>query len=645
MPHPGEPQNGRHEHSATCQALTDADKFRAGLEPYLANFRQYAVAEVSRLEDKVAALSAALAAGGCRGDLKQILTDKQLSCANGQHCGGHVGGGSADGVSNVREAQCPEQCSEEAPHSLETIDPSLFVEEADAHGHAQAAKHMMGEPHSELGEDSPSIFLADLKKKGCKDITQSTAAASFKSHHRTALAMSSRFSVESKSRKQRIRDALLNQQAAGLDTHSDSFHTEGYAQRIVRSSWFENITMVIVLINAMWIAIDLDLNKGEGHWIFTVVSHLFCTCFTLELVFRFAAMKDKCGLVFNKWFLFDFFLVALMVIEVWIVPVVMAISGGDGTSALASASVLRLLRLLRVTRMAKAMRAMPELMIMIKGVLTGLRSVAASLILLAAVTYLFAILFRQLAADTVVGAELFANVPEAAYSLFIQSCLPDNGDALDMLFFERWDLGLLFILFLGVASLTIMNMLIGVMCEVMRVVSDDKHRQMQEEDMAIHVRRALEREHGEGVDRIENHITKEDILIVLDDADAIHSLQKLHVDVLALAEDADVLFDGASSKGLSFQEFTEVLAMFDKSHGASYRAMTGIRKRINLASYEITSVHTRLKTFHQTWLQEFQALRRTLDGLKQAKAEETFPLKGGDAALPDWSGATGEVLL
>eukprot|EP00929_Paragymnodinium_shiwhaense_P003057 TRINITY_DN10345_c0_g2_i1.p1 TRINITY_DN10345_c0_g2~~TRINITY_DN10345_c0_g2_i1.p1 ORF type:complete len:615 (+),score=120.92 TRINITY_DN10345_c0_g2_i1:64-1908(+) len=601
--------NGWKGHAAPSQTLTEAETFRAGLESYLAEVRQYVVAEVARLEASVAALSKDPTTGGCERDHGHVITET-LSGDKDHTCSGQ-----ATVLSDI------------VVHgALENISSS--------HNVVQGGEQAKLTQHGQSGDDAdlspmPGEVKSDLRQEF--EGTRNDCGAAFNSQSQTARVMGKRFSVETQERKQRIREALASEVAE--ENRSDAYH-EGYAQRIVMSAWFENITMMVVLINAVWIAIDLDMNPGDGHPVFLVMSNFFCTCFTLELAFRFAARKNKCGLLCNRWFVFDFFLVTLMVLEVWIVPFLTMIFGGSSDSALGSASVLRLLRLLRVTRMAKAMRAMPELMIMIKGILAGLRSVGASLIILFAVTYVFAILFRQLTAGSAVGDEFFSTVPNAAYALFIQSCLPDNGDTLDLLLIEQWMLGILFVLFLGLTSMTVMNMLLGVMCEVMHHVSNDRHRQLLEEEMAVQIRRALLQHHGIDAD-IEDHITKDDLLVVLDNANAVRALQDLAVDVLALAEDADVLFDGASGKGLTFQEFAEVLAMFHNSHGATYRAMSGLRKRMNIATSEITGVHSDLKEMSQVLLDEVKAMRSDLD----EKQKEVPPTpKDGDAASPPFRG-------
>merc|ERR1712003_287953 len=103
----------------------------------------------------------------------------------------------------------------------------------------------------------------------------------------------------------------------------------------------------------------------------------------------------------DGWFVFDTFMVTMMIFETWIMFVVVAAAGGGGQS-LGNAGMLRILRLLRLSRMARMarlLRSMPELLILIKGMVAALRSVFFTLLLLVILMYVFAILFRQMTMD------------------------------------------------------------------------------------------------------------------------------------------------------------------------------------------------------------------------------------------------------
>merc|ERR550532_2916939 len=118
-----------------------------------------------------------------------------------------------------------------------------------------------------------------------------------------------------------------------------------------------------------------------------------------------------------------------MVSETWVMTIILLALGAGGSSGLGNASVLRLLRLLRLSRMArmaKLLRSMPELLILIKGMVSAMRSVFFTLLLLGILIYVFAIAFRQLTADTDAGKIYFYNIPKSMHTLLIDGTIMDG---------------------------------------------------------------------------------------------------------------------------------------------------------------------------------------------------------------------------
>merc|ERR1719274_141706 len=100
----------------------------------------------------------------------------------------------------------------------------------------------------------------------------------------------------------------------------------------------------------------------------------------------------------------------MMVMETWVLLIVMAAAGG-GESPVGGTSILRLFRLLRLSRLMRMLRSLPELMILIKGMATAMKSVAYVMGLLVLITYVFAIAFTQLAVGTEsLGDTFHANI-------------------------------------------------------------------------------------------------------------------------------------------------------------------------------------------------------------------------------------------
>merc|ERR1719271_1184188 len=142
----------------------------------------------------------------------------------------------------------------------------------------------------------------------------------------------------------------------------------------------------------------------DAETVFVFAENFFCTYFVFEWVVRFISFRNKLDGRKDAWFVFDSFMVMMMVLETWVFTVIILFlggAGGGGAGGAGNVSILRLARLLRLTRMArmgKLLRVLPELLIMLKGMMAAGRSVFWTLVLLLIFMYLFAILFVQLAA-------------------------------------------------------------------------------------------------------------------------------------------------------------------------------------------------------------------------------------------------------
>merc|ERR1719305_1470323 len=64
------------------------------------------------------------------------------------------------------------------------------------------------------------------------------------------------------------------------------YHTTGRAQWIARHPVFENLTLFVISLNAIWLWIDTDYNTEADpvkvEWYFVIVENLFCLYFSFE---------------------------------------------------------------------------------------------------------------------------------------------------------------------------------------------------------------------------------------------------------------------------------------------------------------------------------------------------------------------------
>merc|ERR1719424_1246258 len=112
----------------------------------------------------------------------------------------------------------------------------------------------------------------------------------------------------------------------------DCYHETGFIQWIAKHPYFENTTLSIIVINALWISIDTDGNTADtildAKPVFIVADILFFVYFSLELVVRFLAFNGKCKCFRDGWFVFDSTLVFMYAFDPFMLGCWAFISGG-----------------------------------------------------------------------------------------------------------------------------------------------------------------------------------------------------------------------------------------------------------------------------------------------------------------------------
>merc|ERR1719195_2617886 len=120
-----------------------------------------------------------------------------------------------------------------------------------------------------------------------------------------------------------------------------------------------------------------------------------------------------------------------MILDTWVISIVFAcINNTVNEASLSNTSVLRLVRLVRIVRMArmaKLVRLMPELMILLKGMMVATQTVFYTLCLLMLFIYIFAIAFMQLTKGTSLEQAYFSSMLITMKNLLLNGILPDQA--------------------------------------------------------------------------------------------------------------------------------------------------------------------------------------------------------------------------
>lgn len=388
--------------------------------------------------------------------------------------------------------------------------------------------------------------------------------------------------------KDQVRSALLKHRYDVKDQYSYT----GLAQKVARSNWFECFTICVVLLNTIWIAISLDLNKEEvlsdADAIFQVGEHSFCAYFTFELLVRFAAFRTTKLAFQDHWFMFDAVLVSLMIFETWVFSILLAFGtadSGDGNVGV-SPDMLKLLRLLRLTRMARTariLRFMPQLMILLKGLWLASKSVFFTLVLLVLTVYLFALVFRQVTDKNPIGIKYFPTVWAGFSNLLLKGTLPDLADWVNEVGEESMFFACLLMVFILFATLTVMNMLVGVLVEVVANVSTMENEtimvNMVRQKMLIMIEKLELDKDGNG------QLSKKEFEQLLVLPEAALFMQSVGVDVVGLVEFSDFIF---KEKELTFPAFVELVLQLRGSNKATVKDIVDMRKQMTAEFERIT---------------------------------------------------------
>eukprot|EP00931_Biecheleriopsis_adriatica_P074279 TRINITY_DN48374_c0_g1_i1.p1 TRINITY_DN48374_c0_g1~~TRINITY_DN48374_c0_g1_i1.p1 ORF type:complete len:621 (-),score=123.57 TRINITY_DN48374_c0_g1_i1:103-1965(-) len=439
--------------------------------------------------------------------------------------------------------------------------------------------------NSHMKKSSSSMAL-ERDRSGLQILGAAPLEAHTKSPRRPSKAADAhRVFTDVNEMKQKIRTSVLRQK---VKTETELYHQDGFFQKVASHQVFEQLTLLVIAFNSIWIAYETDHNSAEtlsdAPLAVQITEHAFCIFFVMEWFARFMAFEQKFLAICNRWMLFDFTLVTTMVIELWVMPLIVFLLGADlkSTADSSNATVLRLFRILRfarIARMARLLRSVPELMIMLKGFAIAARSVAVTIVMLILLLYIYGIGFTQMLKGSVTGSYRFGSVPESMTSLLHFGVLLDSAPSLlEELGSESLVYRVIFLSFIMLANFTILNMLIGVMCETIRLVSEAEN----EDILVTETKKKLSNMIFEsGLDKDgDNLISREEFLMMLNLPEACRALSQLGVDVVGLVELEEFVF--ANTAALEFSDFMDVVLQLRGSNNATVKDIVDLGRSLRL---------------------------------------------------------------
>lgn len=348
----------------------------------------------------------------------------------------------------------------------------------------------------------------------------------------------------------------------------DPLKREGCCAIIVKSPEFYFISMMTVLLYVIWIAVDVEVNNG-GNFpdlpaSFQAVEHTFCTIFLLELIVRLGAFKRMRDCLWDFWFVFDAVLVATQATEIWLMPLIWE---GKRVPAAGFLRVARILRLARLGRIMRVLKLCPEVLTLIKGVTRAARSVCYTLILLLVLLFVFAIIFKSESNEADSLQQLFPTITDAAWALLLKGVLMD-GAALTFYAIseDSWILAFLFLIFIFLSAFVVLNMLIGILCDVVCQVS-----KIEKDDSAVNYLKSTLLDLLDCYDKNDDkELGKEEFKLIMGNPEMHQILEHFDVDVSGLMSMKDLLFERVELESdfkpfSGDSRFTPVLAKRDVS--------------------------------------------------------------------------------
>jgi len=287
-------------------------------------------------------------------------------------------------------------------------------------------------------------------------------------------------------------------------------------------------------------------------------------------------------LLSDPWLVFDSTNMVTMVLETWVLTLLVAFSivdaQGTGLDSIYTMRMLKLFRLMRAARVGRLLRMMPEVLIIMRSMMITLRTMIFIVIVFMIITYMFALVMIPLGKGTDIQSTYFGSVPEAMYSLTLGAVFPDMAEMATILGVDSPACAAMFLLFVVIATIMLLNMFIGLLVEVVSVVGAVEREQAQVDEVAAQLMKIVQQaDHTQG-NRIERKLLE--TLIVQPAAK--WGLREVGVDAIEVVESLDIALKRHSKRThLGFDELLELMLELRVDNDVKVKDLTQMRRRIH----------------------------------------------------------------
>jgi hypothetical protein len=211
--------------------------------------------------------------------------------------------------------------------------------------------------------------------------------------------------------------------------------------------------------------------------------------------------------------------------------------------------------------MGKLMRYAPELMMIVRGIAAAVKAVAWTAVLLVIITYTWAILFtneyhqgrmtNEEVAEEGGIEDLFGSMGKSMLSLLVMGTILDDVTACTDAIRESGNRTMLFafLLYILINSFTMMNMLVGILVEVVGNTAEGEKERVTEDRVRTTITDMFAK-----LDRDDSGmVTKEEFQNMKQDKNVKNALKELHIKGKQFEQYAYLLFDEDENTEIDFE--------------------------------------------------------------------------------------------
>jgi hypothetical protein len=256
----------------------------------------------------------------------------------------------------------------------------------------------------------------------------------------------------------------------------------------------------------------------------------------------------------------------------------------------------------------------PEIVVFLKGIGAAARSVGSLFGLWSIIIYVFALFFVQALSDDTKGNK-FQTVPEAMNTLLLDGILPQNSGLVSRVASDNFLFWPVMVGFVLLATITLSYMLIGVLVQIIQVIS------VAEKERAVVgvVASFLRHEWMDRFDDADTLLEKADFQSLLIEPQIAQFLQDVGVDVLVLVDLSDMIFDEIAKEknGISFEDFVDAVL---NMRGANPVTVQDVKSQLRIVKRLVKESAVNLE--NQLQIQFTKCMHQTQRVLKAVRGED-----------------------